>query len=310
MDVGAVNKKGKKGDKGKGKDGKGKGKKGHEGKGPSPSKSATSNAEKECFYCKKKGHIKAECRKRIKDLKNAERRPAGGTAAAESGKGSSASMQRNPVAAPAGGVVSDEFVAALPLDDPLVSIVGSVQRDPKLILVDSGCGAHIFPKDYDPMASHGSAQRSSMSTVTGETLAVGGAKRSCFKLRDSHKTLKLDYREVDSVDFPILSVGSASEKGIWLVIGPQSHHLIHPSEGQLIEKAVASCANRTPLKKDRGVYWLEVEDSIYDCSTQAAIVAGAARGVRNRVPVEVSQRLKHQGSQKAFRMRINNEISS
>ena len=57
--------------KGKGKDVKGKGK-GKDGKTESLKK-AQSDDQRKCSYCHKTGHVKAECRKRLKDLAKAYR---------------------------------------------------------------------------------------------------------------------------------------------------------------------------------------------------------------------------------------------
>ena len=59
--------------KGKGKDVKGKGK-GMDAKNES-SKKAKSDDQRKCFYCNKSGHVKAECRKRLRDLAEAEGKP-------------------------------------------------------------------------------------------------------------------------------------------------------------------------------------------------------------------------------------------
>ena len=59
--------------KGKGKDVEGKGK-GKDAKNES-SKKAKNDDQRKCFYCNKSGHVKAECRKRLKDLADAEERP-------------------------------------------------------------------------------------------------------------------------------------------------------------------------------------------------------------------------------------------
>jgi hypothetical protein len=80
MDISALGK-GKDG-KGKGKDGKGKGKdgkgkdkgkdgKGKDGKGKDKGKGKDGNVsdDRVCFYCQKKGHVKADCRKLISDKK-------------------------------------------------------------------------------------------------------------------------------------------------------------------------------------------------------------------------------------------------
>ena len=68
--------------KGKGKDSKGKGKgkdvkckdKGKDAKNDS-SKKAKSDDQRKSLYCNKSGHVKAECRKRLKGLAEAEGKP-------------------------------------------------------------------------------------------------------------------------------------------------------------------------------------------------------------------------------------------
>ena len=59
--------------KDKGKDVKGKGK-GKDAQNES-SKKAKNDDQRKCFYCQKTGHVKAECRKRLKDLAEAEGKP-------------------------------------------------------------------------------------------------------------------------------------------------------------------------------------------------------------------------------------------
>ena len=80
--------------KGKGK-GKGKSKgKPQQGKGTS---TGTDNKDKECFYCKKKGHVKADCRARQRDLAAAEDK---GGKKRQPGKPVSAMTVTDPVADP------------------------------------------------------------------------------------------------------------------------------------------------------------------------------------------------------------------
>ena len=64
--------------KGKGKDGKGKCKDVNgNGKGKGAKNESSKNDDQsKCFYCNKSGHVKAECRKRQKDLADAKGRPA------------------------------------------------------------------------------------------------------------------------------------------------------------------------------------------------------------------------------------------
>ena len=72
MEIGAVGKSGK---KGTGK--KGKGKNDQKGRGKSPGQAKGSgtqnpNADRECFYCHRKGHVKEECRIRMADERDSK----------------------------------------------------------------------------------------------------------------------------------------------------------------------------------------------------------------------------------------------
>eukprot|EP00959_Pyramimonas_sp_CCMP1952_P294361 6157045-Pyramimonas_sp.AAC.1 len=83
-----------KGKEGKGKDSKGKGSKAKKG----AEEASNANRDKVCFYCKKTGHVKAECRKRQKDLAAAEgsRRPLHATPGADAHPSSAASASAVP----------------------------------------------------------------------------------------------------------------------------------------------------------------------------------------------------------------------
>ena len=72
MEMGAVGKSGK---KGPGKKGKGKNDQKGRGKGPGQGKGSGTqnpNADRECFYCHRKGHIKEECRIRVADERDSK----------------------------------------------------------------------------------------------------------------------------------------------------------------------------------------------------------------------------------------------
>ena len=43
------------------------------------SKKAKNDDQRKCFYCNESGHVKAECRKRLKDLAEAERKQVAAT---------------------------------------------------------------------------------------------------------------------------------------------------------------------------------------------------------------------------------------
>ena len=126
MDIGAVPYKGKGKDKtpkGGGKDkGKQKGAGGQgsgKGKGSgnttsykssSPSNPSNLNSQKECFYCKKKGHVKADCRKRIADEKAKAKGGGGKTRSPHA-----ASPAEEPEPLSASPVQEEDHVAALTL---------------------------------------------------------------------------------------------------------------------------------------------------------------------------------------------------
>jgi hypothetical protein len=70
MDIGYVGGKKGKDHKGKGKDsvkGKDYGKGKDQGKSKDKGKGKSQNKDVVCFYCQRKGHLKADCRKRLKD---------------------------------------------------------------------------------------------------------------------------------------------------------------------------------------------------------------------------------------------------
>ena len=72
MEIGAVGKSGK---KGTGKKGKGKNDQKGRGKGPGQGKGSGTqnpNADRECFCCHRKGHIKEECRIRMADERDSK----------------------------------------------------------------------------------------------------------------------------------------------------------------------------------------------------------------------------------------------
>ena len=176
MDIGAVplTKGGKKG-KGKdkssgkgqgGKTGKGKDQKDSKGKGSS---SSNPNANKECHYCHKLGHLKADCRKKQADDK--ARNQKGG-----SGKGSG--KPRTQAAAPE--AAEPEPMTAVPqgIYDGECSLIASLvaRQD---ILVDTRAGSNLFVKNFHPCAVDcNTMDRKTLTTVTGEPLEVGPKKRS------------------------------------------------------------------------------------------------------------------------------------
>ena len=174
MDIGAVPYKGKGQDKtpkGGGKDkGKQKGAGGQgsgKGKGSGSSTSYKSsnpsnlNSQKECFYCKKKGHVKADCRKRIADEKAKAKGGGGKTRSPHA-----ASPAEEPESLSASPVQEEDHVAALTL--------AAAPAARTQVLVDTGAGSHLFVKGFDKGSQivPGSGGKE-LVTVTGEPLSSG-----------------------------------------------------------------------------------------------------------------------------------------
>ncbi|CAE7207180.1 RE2 [Symbiodinium natans] len=97
-----------------------------------------------------------------------------------------------------------------------------------------------------------------MNTVTGEALKLGKCKTSSLKHGDV--PVEFNYRESNSVQFPVISMSEASQKGTWLVVGPSHQFLVGRCGGEQLKKALKEVP-KVPLVKDKGVYWLEVADS-------------------------------------------------
>ena len=176
MDIGATPQGGKKGKegKGKGKDGKGKegkGKKGEKGGGKTSSAPAKKGP---CFYFQKPGHTKAECRKRLADLKKAE------------GKG------RTAAAAPEAPEPEGESVAASTLC--VAAPAADVGNCKHKLLVDTGAGGGLAPTGFDCEAVSVAESQVSMRTVTGEPLKLG--RKLCSAMSSGDIGVKFHYRKV------------------------------------------------------------------------------------------------------------------
>ena len=174
MDIGATPQGGKKGKegKGKGKDGKGKegqGKKGEKGGGKT---SSAPTKKGPCFHCQKPGRTKAECRKRLADLKKAE------------GKG------RTAAAAPEAPEPEGESVAASTFGAAPAADVGNCKHK---LLVDTGSGGGLAPKGFDCEAVSVADSQLSMRPVTGEPLKLG--RKLCSTMSSGDIGVKFHYRE-------------------------------------------------------------------------------------------------------------------
>ena len=263
MDIGAAPNKGKGKDKppkggGKDKDkgkqkgtgGQGSGKeKGLESstshKSSSPNNPSNPNSQRECFYCKKKGHVKADCRKRIADEK-AKAKGGGG----KNRSPHAASPAEEPEPLSAAPVQEEDYVAALTL--------AAAPAARTQVLVDTGAGSHLFVKGFDKGSQivPGSGGKE-LVTVTGKSLNSGPKLKSLVKTKDG-QPFPVEYSESEKVNFSVLSAGLAAKKGTWTIIGPDVQCLVLDKNAHQL-RPVLNQTKSIGLEKRRGVYWLPLE---------------------------------------------------
>ena len=220
----------------------------------------------------RRGHLKADCRKKAYDDKKALEDKKGGS----KGEGKGKAKQKT--------------AAALPEEEPepVSGVMETIVAGAPVhkVLVDTGAGDHLFMKGFDPAATtiHGTGRP--LVTVTGESLCTGERRKSVLGLSGNSK-LSIDYSESDQVKFSIMSVGTAASKGLWTVIGPQVQCLVAPNESHELQKALGK-TKRLDLEKDRGVYWLPVKlgHAGSPAGREASLVA-AAKVAKKTVPAVV-----------------------
>ncbi|CAE7337188.1 unnamed protein product [Symbiodinium sp. CCMP2592] len=281
MDLGAAPwKKGK--EKGKGKDkGKGKGDKGGKGQGSDKQKpqGANPNKDRECWYCHKKGHVEAECRKKQADAK-----------AKPKAKAKGGGKNRTPHAAsPAEGEEEPEPMSASPQEPDLcfgvVAATPSTEASETEVLVDTGAGSHLFRKGFDAGALLGSrVSGPGMVTVTGEPLASDQRLRS--QLETSAGTFSVEYAESEKVRFSVLSAGQAATKGTWTVIGPGVQCMVLDKHACKLRKALGETKDTMQLRKKRGVFWLPVNVVKESERVEDPDVLAATRAAKKTVPAK------------------------
>ena len=269
--------------KGKGSKGKDKGQGSGSGKPSGPQRSQGSQGGGQgqgkgkdviCWYCEKKGHTKAECRKKQADDKQ------------KAGKGNGGKPRRPHAASPAeeepepmlaSPTLAEErgYVAAVTLPQEAQGF-----RD---VLVDTGAGSHLFTKGFDSSAQAvGGPTGAGMVTVTGEPLSTGEKKRSRLKTLDG-QGFSVEYAESDKVNFSVLSSGLAASKGTWTVIGPDVQCLILDKNAHKVRRALGY-TKTIELQKKRGVYWLPVQND--EGKGPEPTVLAATKAAKKVVPAE------------------------
>ena len=221
-------------------------------------KKAKNDDQRRCFYCNKSGHLKAECRKKLRDLADAEGKP---VAATPHPNGTAAVV-------PLQCLLPDEkhtstFVIAIqrpgagsiaPAETQHVRPIAAVPSNETYLMMDTCAGASIFPRGFDQSATDDSTvQPVQLSTATDDRVRGDAGKKSCFGLRDGRE-FQVQYNEAD-VSFPIVSIGEASHQGTWFVFGPGCQAMLLSSSGEFLWSCVKD-PNAAKFEKHRGVYWL------------------------------------------------------
>ena len=237
-------------------------------KSSSPSNPSNLNSQKECFYCKKKGHVKADCRKRIADEKAKAK---GGGFKTRSPHAASPAEEPEPLSA--SPVQEEDHVAALTL--------AAAPAARTQVLVDTGAGSHLFVKGFDKGSQvvPGSGGKE-LVTVTGESLSSGPKLKSLVKTKDG-QAFSVEYSESEKVNFSVLSAGLAAAKGTWTIIGPDVQCLILDKNAHQLRR-VLNQTKSIGLEKRRGVYWLPLEPK--EQMGEDANILAAARAAKKVVP--------------------------
>ncbi len=299
MDIGAVPWKGGKGkgknQKGDPKGGKTKEGKGNKGNNPPPGtgkgkgtkgQSDNPNKDKECRYCHKLGHIRADCRKRIADEKAKANKGSGKSrtqAAAPAPDQEPEPLSASPILIAGAATIGGSGVSGLCGSTPQDNF-GNFTHE---VLVDSGAGGNLFVTGFDPNAIEiNGLDRNKLVTVTGEPLSTGKQKRSIVSTPAGD--FSLEYTESEHVQFSVLSAGRAADRGTWTVIGPGEQCLVLNKDSSELRRVLKETPS-IKLNKKRGVYWLPVKPA-----GGTAVSAGgpakpiaAARPAKKAVPASM-----------------------
>ncbi|CAK0912068.1 unnamed protein product, partial [Prorocentrum cordatum] len=212
------------------------------------------NSEKELLYCRKRGHVKADCRKRQRDLAAAENRrgpldatPGGQTERTHFGGSAAAASPATAMTAVVGAAAEParvfRLLGALPnaaagsgsapavpgrdADRP-VPVLAATRTDAQYLMIDTCAGASAFPRRFDSAAEGGPAVGPARLETTTDDLVIGDSgKQSRFGLQDGRQVMaRCNEAEVK---FPIVSVGEVAGQGNWFLFGT-GHQVMLPSE--------------------------------------------------------------------------------
>ena len=234
--------------------------KGKGGKGGKPTQTDKPNdKDVECFYCKKKGHRKSECRKLKADLAAQQKAKGGNRGTADSlVQPSNASGDAAPAAAgnTSYALVEMDFPTGpfapaylFPLfDGDELGFLNS------MLMVDSGCSRSTCPPSH---AAHvpvtfGETQ-GPLHNASGVPVVQHGQKRVGY--RSACFDFAVDWNVAD-VQFPMLSSGAMASKGTTTIIGPLGGALFVDPSGS-IWRQILELPGVQLLIEEKGVFWLE-----------------------------------------------------
>ena len=193
MDIGRLQADGAKGGKGRKSDGKGsKGKKGGgKGDGKNHTKGDDANKDRKCFYCDKVGHVKSECRQKMRD--DESRRTAGSQQAGLSAGEAAAFAALQPPPG-IGGSPTNVRMLLVPsyseeefeLPSRLFMLSDTApHRKHQRVCVDSGAARSACPQDYAAnRLMVPSSNKLAFQTASGEILESYGSKTVPYDLGD------------------------------------------------------------------------------------------------------------------------------
>ena len=308
MEIGAVGKSGK---KGKGKKGKGKNDQKGGGKGPGQGKgTGTPNphADRECFYCHRKGHIKEECRIRIadeKDSKSKDEKDKGKDKrskqkekkrvnALEGNQGTcSNNNSQGEVQATVGALQARMIFAVRATHGTTTNSSETVDGDipermrlaplRNALMLDSGAQVSAVPRQQIDELHYnlGPSNVTGLKGISGEDIPRYGHVE--LNLRRGQDVVQVG-AEVADIEHGIIATDAIVKRGRSVLHSPAGHWIV---DGTL---ELPSQTTAIKLRTHQANYYLEFDEILkQDETNQGQSVAAMRRGYRARQPAEASQ---------------------
>ena len=233
MQVDALKGKGK--GKSKGKSEKGKAKS-EPAKGKGKEQKPRDDKDLECYYCGRKGHRKADCRKLKKDKEDGQvagKPPTRMSALGDKEADTLDSLRAAPREADYIFVVSDAA------DAEHLDLCG-------MLMVDSGAAVNACPLAHAPTVDTTRSRRDvELQNASGDEVRHHGSKTVSYSLAEGQSAL-VEY-EVADVHAPLLSVSRMVDMGATVVFSPCGAHIQRPGKAPV------------PLVRRNNVFWLPAE---------------------------------------------------